>query len=260
LRKIQEAKAALEAEAKAEAEVKAEEVRVRLAERAKKEAETGKKTPGRPPQMPNPEEAKPEPKAQRNFTDPESRIMPDGANKGSFLQGYNAQIAVDAAAQIIVATAMTQATNDKLELVPMAKRIIENCGRLADTTSADAGYFSDEAVTDPLLKSTDLLVPPDRQKHGASPQAVLAPPGPNDSEAVKMRRKLTAPDGRDRYRRRKVIVEPVFGQIKEARGFRRFLLRGLVAAALEFDLIALTHNLLKLFRSGPLPTMEVAVA
>jgi transposase len=258
LRKIQEAKASLEAEAKAEAEVKAEEVRARLAERAKKEAETGKKIAGRPPQMPNPEEAKPEPKAQRNFTDPESRIMPDGANKGSFLQGYNAQIAVDAAAQIIVATAMTQATNDKLELVPMAKRIIENCGRLADTTSADAGYFSDEAVTDPMLKSTDLLVPPDRQKHGASPQAAPALPGPDDSEAVKMRRKLTTPDGRDRYRRRKVIVEPVFGQIKEARGFRRLLLRGLVAAGLEFDLIALTHNLLKLFRSGAFSSIAVA--
>jgi hypothetical protein len=174
------------------------------------------------------------------------------------LRGYNAQIAVDASAQIIVATAMTQATNDKLELVPMARRIIENCGRLADTTSADAGYFSDEAVADPMLKSTDLLVPPDRQKHGASPQAIIASPGPDDSEAVKMRRKLTTPDGRDRYRRRKVIVEPVFGQIKEARGFRRFLLRGFIAAGLEFDLIALTHNLLKLFRSGALSNMGAA--
>src|SRR5208282_1878410 len=88
LRKIREAKAALEAEVKAEA------VRARLADRAKKEAETGKKTPGRPPQMPNPEEAKPEPKAQRNFTDPDSRIMKDGATK-EFVQGYNAQAAVD---------------------------------------------------------------------------------------------------------------------------------------------------------------------
>lgn len=258
LKKIREAKAALEAEAKAEAEARAEEVRARLAERSSEEAKTGRKIAGRPPKMPNPEEAKPTPKAQRNFTDPESRIMPDGANKGSFVQGYNAQIAVDEAAQIIVATAVTQATNDKRELVPMADRIVGNCGRLAETTSADAGYFSEEAVTDPKLKGTDLLVPPDRQKHGAPPAATMAPPSSADSTAVQMRRHLSTPSGRDRYRMRKAIVEPVFGQIKEARGFRRFLLRGLLAVGHEFDLIALTHNLLKLFRSGAFGAMAAA--
>jgi transposase len=258
LKKIREAKAALEAEAKAEAAAKVEEVRERLVERASKEAKTGKKIAGRTPKIPNPEEAKPDPKAQRNFTDPESRIMPDGANKGSFVQGYNAQIAVDEAAQIIVATAVTQATNDKRELVPMAERIVDTCGRLADTTSADAGYFSEEAVTDPKLASTDLLVPPDRQKHGTSPTAMMAAPSPDDSAAVQMRRHLSTPTGRDRYRMRKAIVEPVFGQIKEARGFRRFLLRGLVAVGHEFDLIALTHNLLKLFRSGAFGAMAAA--
>ena len=260
LRKIREAKVALETEAKAEAKGKAEAVRARLEERARKEAETGKKTGGRPPQAKAPEEVKPEPQAQRNFTDPESRIMPDGANKGSFVQGYNAQIAVDGAAQIIVGTAVTQATNDKRELVPMAERIVENCGRLADTTSADAGYFSEEAVTDPKLKDTELLVPPDRQKHGASPTATTSPPSPNDSATVKMRQQLATPTGRDHYRMRKAIVEPVFGQIKEARGFRRFLLRGLVAVGHEFDLIALTHNLLKLFRSGAMTRTAIAVA
>jgi len=96
LKKNQEAKAALEAEAKAKAEAKAAEAKAKLEERARQEQETGKKTSGRRPEVPVVEEAKPDPKAQRNFTDPESRIMPDGANKGSFVQGYNAQIAVDA--------------------------------------------------------------------------------------------------------------------------------------------------------------------
>lgn len=247
--KIREAKAALETEAKAEAESEAKEARARLEERAREEAETGKKKGGRPPAAPpDPEQAKPDPKAQRNFTDPESRIMPDGANKGSFVQAYNAQIAVDDAAQIIVATAVTQTTNDKRQLVPMAERIVEQCGRLADVTSADAGYFSEAAVTDARLAGTHLLVPPDRMKTGA-PQ-LAAPPTPDDSAAVLMRKDLSTPSGHDLYRMRKAIVEPVFGQIKEARGFRRFLLRGLVAVGHEFNLISLGHNLLKLFRSG----------
>ena len=261
LRKIRAAKAELEAEAKAEAMAKAEEVRIRLEERARTEAETGKKMAGRPPAAPpDPEQAKPDTKAQRNFTDPESRIMPDGANKGSFVQAYNAQIAVDSAAQIIVALAVTQTTNDKRQLVPMAERIVEHCGRLADTTSADAGYFSEEAVTHSRLESTLLLVPPDRQKRGVPPQTLE--PHPDDSAAVRMRRMLTTPNGHELYRMRKAIVEPVFGQIKEARGFRRFLLRGLIAVGHEFELIALTHNLLKLFHSSrpAAPALALAVA
>ena len=250
LRKIREAKAELELEAKQKAEAQAAEVERKLAERAEKETETGHKTSGREPKAADPEQAKPEPKAQRNFTDPESRIMPDGANKGSFVQSYNAQVAVDGEAQIIVATAVTQATNDKRELVTMGELVIENCGRLADATSADAGYFSEVAVTDSKLASTLLLVPPDRQKHGASSTTAMTTTSPDDSAAIRMRRLLTTPKGRDLYRMRKAIVEPVFGQIKEARGFRRFLLRGLAQVGHEFDLIALTHNLLKLFRSG----------
>ena len=250
LQKIREAKAELELEAKEKAEAQAAEVEKKLAERAEKEAETGHKAGGREPKATDPEQAKPEPKAQRNFTDPESRIMPDGSNKGSFVQGYNVQAAVDGEAQIIVATAVTQAPNDKRELVPMAERIVENCGRLADTTSADAGYFSEAAVTDSKLESTQLLVPPDRQKHGSSSATTTSP---DDSAATRMRQLLSTTKARDLYRMRKAIVEPVFGQIKEARGFRRFLFRGLDQVTYEFDLIALTHNLLKLFRSGTKP-------
>lgn len=253
LRKIRAAYAELEAEAKDKAEAKAAEVAAKLAERAREEAETGKKTRGPEPKAPDPEQAVPEPKAQRTLpprkgTDPESRIMPDGANKGAFLQGYNAQIAVDDEAQIIVAALVTQTPNDVQQLVPMAAEITSNVGRLADTTSADAGYFSAQNVEHPALSETNLLVPPDRQKHGTASAA--PPPGLDASPAQRMRHKHSCAEARALYKQRKAIVEPVFGQIKESRGFRRFLLRGLPAARAELALIATTHNLLKLFRSG----------
>jgi transposase len=256
LRKIREAKAALEREAKEKAEAKAAEAKQKLEQRERVEAETGQKALGPLPKIPDPAQAVPEPKAQRNFTDPESRIMPDGANKGSFVQGYNAQIAVDGEAQIIVASRVTQTPNDAQQLVPMAKAIRENVGQLAATTSADAGYFSAQNIEDPVLAETNLLVPPDRQKHGTAPSA--PPPGPRASAAQRMRHELSSVEARELYKRRKAIVEPVFGQMKETRGFRRFLLRGLQAVRAEFDLIALTHNLLKLFRSGRQPALAAA--
>lgn len=248
LKKIREAMAELEAEAKAEAEEKVAEATKKIEERERKEAETGKKAGGHPPVVPDVESAKPDPKAQRNFTDSESRIMPDGANKGSFVQGYNAQIVVDATAQIIVAVDVVQEANDKRQLVPMLEQVKQNIGRMPDATSADAGYFSDRAIEAAELMGTELLVPPNRQKHGA---VVLkdAPPIEAASTADRMRQKLQTPKGHDLYRMRKAIVEPVFGQIKEARGLRRFLTRGLDKVRDEFRFIALTHNLLKLFRS-----------
>jgi hypothetical protein len=147
-----------------------------------------------------------------------------------------------------VATKVTQTTNDVLQLVPMAEAIVANVGRLADTTSADAGFFSAQNVEHPVLAATNLLVPPDRQKHGVEPNP--APLEENASPAQRMRHKLSQPDQRALYKMRKAIVEPVFGQLKEVRGFRRFLLRGLHAATGEFDFMAMTHNLLKLFRYG----------
>jgi transposase len=248
LAKIREAKAALETEARAKAKAAAVEAQAKLEARAKKEAETGNKTSGKPPTVPVLESAKPEPKAQRNVTDPESRIMSDGAHKGAFVQAYNAQIAVDAEAQIIVAVDVVQAANDARQLVPMAERIVANVGALAETTSADAGYFSQENVEHPAVAATNLLVPPSRQKHGQAPS-----PGSDEpcaSAADRMRHKLASDEGRALYKMRKAIVEPVFGQLKAARSLRQFLLRGLDAARGEFALMALTHNLLKLFRSG----------
>jgi transposase len=249
LKKIKEAKAALEEAAREKAEAKAKEARAKLAERERKEQDTGKKTGGRPPQVPNPDEAVPEPKAQRNFTDPESRIMKDGASKG-FEQAYNAQAAVDATAQIIVASSVTQQSNDKQQLVPMLNKVKEQMGRMPDQASADSGYFSDTAVTDEGLSEVDLFVPPERKKRKTPDDESTAEQLQEETAAGKMREKLKTDAGREVYAQRKHIVEPVFGQTKEARGFRRFSFRGLAKVSGEWDLICLTHNLLKLFRSG----------
>ena len=248
LKKIREAKAALEAQAREQAAAKAAAVEQRLAERKQEEEETGRKPPGRPPALPDVEQAKPEPKAQRNFTDPESRIMKDGASKG-FEQCYNAQAAVDGQAQIIVAAEVTQETNDKQQLAPMFSQIQENLGRLPERGSADAGYFGEEQLTDASLKDVELYVPPDRQAHRKDDPTKEKAHRPQTPLAKRMREKLSSVAGRAVYKMRKAIVEPVFGQIKERRGFRRFSFRGLANVAAEWKLIALTHNLLKLFRA-----------
>lgn len=251
LKKIRQAMAELEAEARAKAEEQAALAKKKLGERARKEEETGKKTGGKPPQVPDPDKAKPEPNSQKNFTDPESRIMPDGANKGSFVQGYNAQIGVDAHAQIIVAAEVVQAPNDKQQLEPMAELVTRNVGKLADVTSADAGYFGEGALERVAAMGTELLVPPRRQKHGQHATEPIAPPAAGASVTEHMRYKLRSEAGRALYKMRKAIVEPVFGQLKAARGLRRFTVRGLENVRAEFLLMALTHNLLKLFRFAP---------
>jgi len=238
LQKIREAKAALESAARKQAEKQAAEARERIKERKRKEQERGRKFGGRPPQMPNPEEATPQENAQRNFTDPDSRIMVDKSTN-SFAQAYNAQAAVDSESQIVVAADVTQDANDKHQLVTMAKQMSENIGCLPEHLSADAGYFSAEAVMAPFLAGTNLLVPPEKNVR--------------TSEANAMRAKLDDAENRSLYRMRKAIVEPVFGQVKSVRGFSRFALRGYENVRQEFELIALTHNLLKLFRSGWTP-------
>ena len=251
LRKIREAKASLEAEAKEQAQAAAAAVEAKLAERKQREEETGKKTRGRAPQVVNVEEAKPEAKAQRNFTDPESRIMKDGAT-GSFEQSYNAQIAVDGQAQIIVAATLTQAANDKQQLVPVLEEVKTNLGRWPEKVTADSGYFSTAAVTSEVINTVDLYVTPDRSQQTeelAELPAASPPPFELDQDVIaRMREKLKTEHGRAVYKQRKMIVEPVFGQVKEVRGFRRFSFRGLQKNEAEWSLICLTHNLLKLFR------------
>lgn len=249
LKKIREAKRALEQEARERAEIQAQQAQEKLAQRARQEKATGKKMGGRAPKVPDPEKAVPNPKSQKNFTDPESRIMKDGASKG-FEQAYNAQAAVDSTSQIIVASSVSQQTNDKKQLLPMLEKVQQQAGRNPDIVSADAGYFSEDNLTDDRVANLDLYVPPDRQKHGKVEKTVRGSPPSNASIAEKMRHKLQTAMGREIYARRKVIVEPVFGQIKEVRGFRRFSFRGLQKVSAEWDIICLTHNLLKLFRAG----------
>jgi len=250
LAKIREAKAALEREAREQAEKEKARVEARLEEREKQEAERGRKFGGRPPQVPDSEQAKPEPKAQRNFTDPDSRIMKDGATK-EFVQAYNAQAAVDSHAQVVVAAEVTQEANDKQQLVPMLEQVKIVTGSKPQRATADAGYFSEQSVTNPKLEEIDLFVAPDRQKHGAEGPVATGPPPPESSGVAEpMRSKLRTVEGRAVYKMRKAVVEPVFGQIKEERGFRRFLLRGLAGVQAEWKIICATHNLLKLFRSG----------
>jgi hypothetical protein len=256
LAKIREAKAALEREAREQAEAEKARVEVRLKEREKQEAERGRKFGGRSPEAPDPERAKPEPKAQRNFTDPDSRIMKDGATK-EFVQAYNAQAAVDSQAQVIVAASVTREANDKQQLVPMLEQVKIVTGSQPRRATADAGYFSERSVTDPKLEGIDLFVAPDRQKHSERGPVATGPPAENGARlsptclpTPAMRDKLRTPEGQALYKMRKAVVEPVFAQIKEQRGFRRFLLRGLKRVEGEWHLICATHNLLKLYRCG----------
>ena len=250
LQKIGEAKAALEQEAKEMAAQESVEAEQKLAERAEQERRTGKKKGGRKPELPDPEQAKPDDTAQRNFTDPESRIMPDGANKGSFVQGYNAQIAVDSASQVIVAAEVTQETNDKKQLLPMIALMAANLEQKPEKVSADTGYFSEANVTDEQVKDVDLYVATGRDKHGDAVETSSDPPPPGASPKEVMREKLRTEAGHAVYKMRKAIVEPVFGQIKEQRGFRRFSLRGKENVSREWRLVCAVSNLLKLFRAG----------
>jgi hypothetical protein len=235
---IRRAKAELEAQAREQAQRDADEARAKLAARAQRVGSAK----GGVPTIPDPEQARPAPKAQLNFTDPESRIMLDGATKG-FVQAYNAEAAVDAAAQVIVACGVTQAATDVQQFLPVLAQIQAHVGQLPASVSADAGFFSEANLTAPLVAAVDCYVPPDRCKHGQ--------PGPRrpylTPVAEQMRAKLRTPEGRAIYARRKTLPEPVFGQIKEGRGFRRFSLRGLTKVGAEWAMICLTHNLLTLF-------------
>ena len=224
LEKIREAMAALEAEAQAAAE--------------QAEAEGGKR-PGVP-----------DDKAQRNFTDTESRIIPAPGGK-DFLQGYNCQAVVDSAHQVIVAARATNQTSDKQQAAAMMEETIDNVGAVPREVSADAGYYSAKAVDELYALGVDPFVAPEQTRHGR-----VVPPAPRGripshlSPRDRMRRKLQTRRGRQRYALRMQTVEPVFGQIKQGRGFRQFLLRGLEKVNGEWSLICTGHNLLKLFRFG----------
>jgi transposase len=192
-------------------------------------------------------EATPADKAQYNFTDPESRIMkgPDG-----FVQAYNAQIVVESEHQFIVGQAVTQEVNDKRQLTPMVEAVVTQFGDRPTQVLADSGYCSESNLATLATTNLDLYIATGRLKHGES---IPCPRGPLPKDATwtdRMRRKLQTQRGEDVYRWRKAIVEPVFGQIKHARGFRQFLLRGVRKVQSEWALVCLGHNVLKFHGLG----------
>jgi len=191
-----------------------------------------------------------EPKAQRNFTDPESCIMKTGSG---FVQAYNAQAIVDEHAQIIVAEHVSNQPPDAEYFIPMFDELERNCGRRPAIASADAGYWSETNAAECEKRGIDAFIATGRLRRGEKAPPEQGPM-PADLDAKgKMRFKLRTENGRKVYARRKAIVEPVFGQIKEAQKLRGFLLRGMKKAQGEFTLICTTHNLLKLYRAGLQP-------
>jgi len=222
LRKIQEAKAALEVEARmAAAEAGADEIEV--------------------------EEAEPAPKAQRNFTDPESRIML--SSDKAFVQAYNAQAAVDHGSQVIVAANVVQASNDKGQLVPMVEQVCENLEETPLIFSADAGYWTEADLETMEHYEIEAIVAPSKIRHREWREQELTtePPPEGLTRKERMRHLLKTARGRAEYEKRMSTAEPVFGQMKHARGFRQFLLRGHEKVSSEWMLVCTSHNLLKLF-------------
>jgi transposase len=256
--RIRKAKAELEAEAKAaaEAKLKAE------AEAAEKRAAEGRRKPGRQAAPPSTE---PDAKAQKNFTDPESRIM---KSKDGFVQAYNAQAAVDAEAQIIVAHDVTQSAVDCGQLVPMTDAIETNLGCKPEQLSADAGYCSEANLEALEKRNIDAYVATGRArdavagavKGAATTTTPPAEPANAPTRVEAMRAKIKAGGYASPYRLRKQLPEPVFGQIKQARGFRQFLLRGLERVRAEWAIVCTAHNLLKLAcRRSPSAAVPAAI-
>ena len=225
LEKIRQARARLQAEARGQAE----------------ENQPEKKSggPGRPSKN---EPGTPKDSAQSNFTDPESRIM---KSHDGFIQGYNAQAAVDSESQVIVAERLTNNASDAQQLPPIVAQIKQNTARQAKELSGDAGYCSEHNLKELKRRHISGYIATGRQKHG---QAEAAGAGKKKlgAYACAMWQKLRRGARRSRYRLRKQTVEPVFGQIKQARGFRQFLLRGIGKVSAEWSLICTAHNLLKL--------------
>jgi transposase len=190
-----------------------------------------------------------DPKAQRNFTDPESRIMRKSGKE--YVQAYNAQAAVDSTAQVIVAQSLSNSATDVQQLAPTLKQIKQNTGRQAQEFSADAGYCSEGNLAVLARHHVDSYIATGRQRHHEA--SATGRRRTQGTRVAAMRTKLARAGRRSRYRLRKSVVEPVFGQIKQARGFRQFMLRGLEKAQGEWSLICTVHNLLKLAKATKNP-------
>ena len=189
----------------------------------------------------------PKANAQRNFTDPDSHILKGG---DGWIQGYNCQAAVDGDHQIIVAVGVSNQASDQHHFVPMLERIVANTGQLPEKMIADAGYCSTGNIEASEQRGLDAYLSTSRQEHGKRPRPSRGP-APRDLNARgRMDRKLRSKAGQAIYALRKIIAEPVFGQIKGARGLDRFLLRGLEKVDSEWALMAITHNIGKLHRAA----------
>jgi len=181
-------------------------------------------------------------KAQRNFTDPESRIQ---KTKDGFIQGYNAQAAVDHANQVIVACDVGPSSADNPQLVPMVDQITANTGAVPNEVSADAGYSAEANLEALDARGIDAYIAPGRQRHGKAAPSAAQPVTP-ETRVGRMAAKLREGAWGSPYHLRKITVEPVFGQIKQARGFRQFLMRGLANVQAEWAMVCTAHNLCKL--------------
>lgn len=239
LQAIREAKRALEEEARQRAQAEQEERRRQA------------KAPGRMyrPRK-DPQDATPKARAQRNFTDPDSRIMV--SSDKAFIQAYNAQAAVDTEGQIVVACEVTNQAGDVEQMAPLVEEVERVTGRRPGEVLADAGYWSEKNVRVLAQRGIACLIPPDKVRHRQWREERSLPPPPSSEASLreKMRYALRLPENKERYRMREKTVEPTFGQIKEGRGLRQFLLRGRAKVRALWRLDCAVHNLLKLWRAG----------
>lgn len=197
-----------------------------------------------PPHRPD---GTPKPKAQRNFTDPDSRIM---VRDGAFIQAYNAQLAVDEEHQIIVAAAVSNQAPDNEYFAPMLHRVVANCHAVPERATADSGYFSTAAVQYAEAMGAEPFISVGKHHNDGSQTDGGSRPQHRSAAKLQMRALLETDRGRAAYARRKATVEPVFGQIRAARRFGQFSFRGLFKNRCEWLLVCLTHNVLKLWRAS----------
>jgi len=243
LAQIRQAKQMIGQRAEKRYEAKQAEYEAKMAERRQKENQTGKKTPGRKPKPPEPG---PRDNDQVNFTDPASRIMPTSSN--GWQQAWNGQLAVDMDSHLMVGGHISQATNDKQELQPVLEaldELPEQLGMLKRIT-ADSGYYSEDNISEATDRELTPYLAMGRQNHNQRWDKRLEDPGPppkDASEKQQMAWRLTTPDGKAFYARRKATVETVFGIIKHVMGFRQFSLRGSRKVAGEWNLVGCAYNL-----------------
>jgi transposase len=248
LARIQELRSELEREAREQREAEEKEAEPKGEALEPVEGKETLPSPDLPShKIPRQKDGTPTDKAQRNFTDPESRIMK--CSSAGIVQAYNCQAAVDEGHQIIVAQAVTNQPPDCQHLRPLLDQVEDNLGELPTVLTADNGYFSKANVEYAKSRLVEPYIAPGRRKRGEPPPKVRGRIPRGLSPKQRMQRKLGTKKGARIYARRKAVVEPVFGQTKEARGLRRLLLRGIEKVRGEFSLIALTHNLLELYRN-----------